>query len=61
MAIPTFSIVPLILFFNLCFRGTYGDYGGWEGAYATFYDGGDSSDTMGMFKKQTCIAFAYDP
>ena len=61
MAITAFSIVPLLLVFNLCFRGTYGDYGGWEGGHATFYVGGDSSNTTGMFKKQTCIAFAYDP
>ncbi|GFZ15115.1 expansin A8 [Actinidia rufa] len=47
MAIPAFAILPLLLFLNLCFRGTYGGYGGWEGAHATFYGGGDASGTMG--------------
>ncbi|CAK7339973.1 unnamed protein product [Dovyalis caffra] len=38
-----------LLFFvlNLCLRGTYGDYGGWQSGHATFYGGGDASGTMG--------------
>ena len=44
----TLSSLSLLLFlFSLCLQGTYGDYGGWESAHATFYGGGDASGTMG--------------
>lgn len=38
------SIVLLSLF-----GATYGDSGGWQSAYATFYGGSDASGTMGQF------------
>ncbi|XP_073159053.1 expansin-A4-like [Henckelia pumila] len=50
MAIPMPSLASLLLFslfFNHCLRGVYGGYGGWQGAFATFYGGGDASGTMG--------------
>lgn len=49
MDISLVSMVYLVLFsiISLCLRGTYGDYGGWDTAHATFYGGGDASGTMG--------------
>ncbi|KAI8564369.1 hypothetical protein RHMOL_Rhmol03G0175900 [Rhododendron molle] len=48
MAVPALiSIVTLLLFFNICTRDAYADYGGWQDAHATFYGGGDASGTMG--------------
>ncbi|XP_075484516.1 expansin-A4-like [Primulina tabacum] len=47
MAIQIFSMVSLFLvssLFGFCLRATNGD---WEGAFATFYGGGDASGTMG--------------
>ncbi|XP_075514215.1 expansin-A4-like [Primulina tabacum] len=41
------SLVLFSLFFNFSLRGAYGNYGGWQGASATFYGGGDASGTMG--------------
>lgn len=42
------AIISLAFYIlNLCLRGTYGDYGGWETGHATFYGGGDASGTMG--------------
>lgn len=52
MAVPALiSIVTLLLFFNICTRDAYADYGGWQDAHATFYGGGDASGTMGKLKK----------
>lgn len=52
MAIQVLSFLSLILLVlsSSCIQGTAnGDYGGgWEGAHATFYGGGDASGTMGM-------------
>lgn len=56
MATAAFSAISLLLFvLNLCFRGTFGDYGGWQGGHATFYGGGDASGTMGMFQESVLL------
>ncbi|XP_075500565.1 expansin-A8-like [Primulina tabacum] len=50
MAIPVPSLASLVLFslfFNFCLQGVFGDNGGWQDAFATFYGGGDASGTMG--------------
>ncbi|XP_073293051.1 expansin-A8-like [Primulina huaijiensis] len=50
MAIPVPSLASLVLFslfFNFCLRGAFGDNGGLQDAFATFYGGGDASGTMG--------------
>lgn len=52
MATAVFSVIPLLLFvINLCLKGAFGDYGGWQGGHATFYGGGDASGTMGKFRE----------
>ncbi|GER50882.1 expansin [Striga asiatica] len=41
-----FSLISLVIL-SIFVHGTYGDYGGWSTAHATFYGGGDASGTMG--------------
>ncbi|KZV35793.1 hypothetical protein F511_37047 [Dorcoceras hygrometricum] len=41
------SLFLLSSFFRFCLRAANAEYGGWEGAFATFYGGGDASGTMG--------------
>ncbi|CAA0834476.1 Expansin-A8 [Striga hermonthica] len=41
-----FSLISLVIL-SIFVHGTYGDYGGWNTAHATFYGGGDASGTMG--------------
>ncbi|XP_061370743.1 expansin-A4-like [Gastrolobium bilobum] len=41
-------VVPYLLFLLVCItNGTYGQWGGWQSAHATFYGGRDGSGTMG--------------
>lgn len=50
MGAQTFCLSVLLLIsclFSLQLHGILGDYGGWQGAHATFYGGGDASGTMG--------------
>ncbi|KAK9741852.1 hypothetical protein RND81_03G133800 [Saponaria officinalis] len=42
-----FSISFLVIAINLFVDGVLADYGGWQGAHATFYGGSDASGTMG--------------
>lgn len=64
MAHKEFSIVLVILIvvlMNMNLQGAMADYGGWQGAHATFYGGGDATGTMGEFSfyfegTRTCMS-----
>ncbi|CAM8964300.1 unnamed protein product [Rhodiola kirilowii] len=45
MALALFLLFSSVL--NLLLHTSLADYGGWQGAHATFYGGGDASGTMG--------------
>ncbi|OIW21901.1 hypothetical protein TanjilG_14546 [Lupinus angustifolius] len=51
MAHQEYSIalmIFIVLLMNMNLQGALADYGGWQGAHATFYGGGDATATMEM-------------
>ncbi|KAE9598899.1 putative expansin/Lol pI [Lupinus albus] len=46
-SIITLMILIIVLLMSMNLQGALADYGGWEGAHATFYGGGDATGTMG--------------
>lgn len=60
MGIVVNYVISLLFFaLSLCLRGTYGDYGGWQGGHATFYGGGDASGTMGKWLSSTTLVISF--